>query len=94
MNRQQGEALLAALGVPKNKRDEVWSIVEAELQKYNTPEYKEELWREALAKATVWAPLKGLIHGGAADLNTIWWGPIALTPRCYSILWFEEPCRG
>lgn len=85
LNRQQGEALLVALGVPKSKRDEVWSIVEAELQKYNTPEHKEELWREALAKATVWAPLKGLIHGGAAGLG-IQYGGDLIAPHAEVLL--------
>ena len=60
--------------MPKSKRDEVWSIVRLN-SKIQHARTQEELWREALAKATVWAPLKGLIHGGRRDLNTIWRGP-------------------
>jgi hypothetical protein len=76
MNRDQGEALLIALGVPKSKRDQVWSIVQNELQQYNTPEHKEELRREALVKATLWAPLKGLAHGAAAGLGIQYGGDL------------------
>lgn len=85
LNREQGEALLKAIGVPRTKRDEVWALVESELQKYNTPEHKEDLRNEARTKAMVWEPLKGLAHGGSAGL-AIQYGGDLLAPQAQVLL--------